>query len=487
MQQTQTDTDVLIIGGGPAGSTAATYLARAGHRVTVLERAKFPREHVGESLLPYCYPIFQELGVLDEMKQRFVRKPGVRFIDTDGETYTTWCFSHVLKDDSQLSFHVIRGEFDKMLLDHSAKNGAVVHEETKVEDVNPDGPDGTVIVTAMTASGEKKTFTARYLLDASGRDTFMANRMHVKKAHKHLDRTAISGHWQGAKYEGGIDEGLLQIVYLGGDKQGWIWVIPVGTDRVSIGVVMNHSYIGGQKAKFSEAGSDNWKLDLYQQELQGSPFVAGILKDAKRCTPLMFNGDYSYFVERKFGDNYAMVGDAATFIDPIFASGIYLCMNSARLVSRAISTQLNEGKEAGSKAIAAAYETIHGAYTLVDKAIRMFYNPNAINFAQMGHTNAHMAHVENVMAIGHYLLAGDFFENHQKYFDFLEHFQDEDFARRYRKYVVDRPEYKSTTCNVDKKLVFDEMMKVHEERRAKELEILSQKVGMTMTIALTET
>src|SRR6476660_1476671 len=160
--------DVIVIGGGPAGSTAATWLARAGHKVLLLEREKFPREHVGESLLPFCYPLLEDLGVIDQLKRNFVRKPGVRFIDRDGNVSTTWCFDHVIKDETYLSFQVIRGEFDHILLKNAAKNGAEIREETSVVEANvTESPDKVTVVVADKA-GAKTTHHARFLVDASG-------------------------------------------------------------------------------------------------------------------------------------------------------------------------------------------------------------------------------------------------------------------------------------------------------------------------------
>ena len=459
--------DVVIIGGGPAGSTAATFLAMRGHSVTVLEKEKFPREHVGESLLPFCYDIFKQLGVLEELGKRFVRKPGVRFIDVDGSSHTTWCFGHVIKDPSHLSFHVLRPEFDQLLIDNARKHGALVKERTRVQSVDLCGSDDIVKVSAVGPRGGKQTHNTRFLLDASGRDTFLAKRMGWKKPHKELDRTALSAHWTGGKYIEGIEEGLLQIVYLGGDKKGWIWVIPVGTDRLSIGVVLNHAYIRRRKADFDKDGIKDWQMALYRQELASSGFVRDILTGARVVQPLMVNGNYSYTVGKKYGINFALIGDSATFIDPIFASGVYLSMNSARLVSDALHKKFTSSNELDDDPLEKAFVQINGAYALIDKAIGIFYNPLAINFAQIGSASqlVHQRH-ENALALGHYLLAGDFFERHEHYSQFIDLLQDHDLFRSYKKLVIDRKEFQSTSCGANRSDIFGSMLMEYEKQRA---------------------
>jgi flavin-dependent dehydrogenase len=449
--------DVTVIGGGPAGSTTASYLAMAGYDVTVLEQAIFPRDHVGESLLPFCYRIFEEIGVLDEMSKRYVRKPGVRFVDVDGETSTTFCFGHKIFDETNLSFQVLRAEFDELLLDNAARHGATVHQGAKVEAVDFHGPED-VEVRAVDRDGRTITVGSRFVVDCSGRETFLANRLQTKTAHKELARTALSSHWRGARFEGGLQEGMINIVYTGGEKQGWIWVIPLGHDRLSIGVVMNTSYFRSQRVALKQQGVGDWQQALYDQELGEAAFTKHILQDAEQYFPIQYNGDYSYFCERKWGDDYALVGDASAFIDPIFSSGVYLAMNSARLASKAIDTRLREGLEAGAAAMESTYAQIVGAYGLVDKLIRLFYTPEAINFAQLGSAEGafnDFEHYQNAISVYHYLIAGDFFEQAGRYEEFVEQLREPRLFRRYKKLVIDRPGFQAdSSCEQPRERIF---------------------------------
>lgn len=440
--------DVLVIGGGPAGSTVSTMLAKNGHKVTLFERERFPRDHVGESLLPYCYPIFEELGVLDEMKETMTRKPGVRFIDVDGDEKTTWCFAAVIEDESYLSFQVRRDRFDYMLLRNAEKNGVEVHEETRVLEVDLEGPDGTVIVTAAGPNGEQITRQGRFIVDGSGRDTVLANRFGTKKKNMALDRTALSQHWMDVPYEGGFDEGLIQVVYLGGEKKGWIWMIPVGANRISAGIVVSSEYYRAQRQRLVDAGSEDWKYDFYMEEMLSSPFVAGALAPAKPVSDLLVNGDYSYKSDKKYGDNFALVGDAHTFLDPVFSSGVYLSMNTARLVAKALNPWLSGEVDSPRADIETVYKNIVGAYTLVEQAIMLFYNPTAINFAQASGA-ADLIHEQhkNALASIHYVLAGDFFERYEDYSKALSILADPDLFAKYKSFVLDRHGYVTETCD----------------------------------------
>jgi flavin-dependent dehydrogenase len=460
-------TDVVVIGGGPAGSTVASFLARRGWGVTVFERAVFPRDHVGESLLPFCYEIFDELGVLEEMERRYSRKPGVRFLDTDGETFTSYCFGNKVDGPKHLSFHVLRADFDELLLDHAVEEGAMVHEGVAVRGVDTDGPDGRASVTVEDGDGNRATIDCRFVIDASGRDTFLANRRKSKAAHKELERTALSSHWSGAAYTGGLEEGMIQIVYTGGEKQGWIWVIPIGSDRLSIGSVMNTAYYLDRRRALVAEFPDDWQQQLYLQEIRSAAFVDEILGAAEQMMPVLYNGDYSYICNEKWGDNFALVGDASAFIDPIFSSGVYLAMQSGRHLARAVDHRLRDGIEASTPIFADTYGKIVGAYELVDKLIRVFYTPDALNFAQFGSASATFTeheHYENAMSFQHFLLAGDFFEEAGKYSAFVDTMTDPRRFDQYKNLVIDREEFQvERTCGVPFDTAYPEGLRAMEK------------------------
>jgi flavin-dependent dehydrogenase len=441
--------DVVIIGGGPAGSTAATLLARKGYRVALLEKEQFPREHVGESLLPFCYSVFDELGVLPVMKQEFVRKPAVRFSTSDGSRSTNWCFNHVIQNETFLSFQVDRKRFDTILLDNSRASGADVHERTRVSEVRFEDERDLVHVTAVGPDGEERRHTGRFLIDASGRGAFLATANGWRSANKGFERTALWTHWIDVKHmKAGLEEGSSLIVYLGGEKRGWIWAFPLERDRLTVGVVMDSFYLRRRKAELTAAGSTDWQLDLYRRELEESTLIREILDgSARMAMGLMVEGDYSYNSSVKYGRRYALVGDAGRFIDPIFSSGIFLSMKSACLVSDALHRMFTTGMHDHAP-LTSAYDYINGAYDFVYRLISLFYNPHSISWAGAGTFFAeHLAH-EDAMAAGHFILSGDFFENHKKYHEFLDVLENPRYFDLYRQTVIRRPSLDQPSCKL---------------------------------------
>ena len=445
--------DFIVIGGGPAGSTIATQLVRKGHTVTLFEKEKFPREHVGESLLPYCYPLLDELGVLEDMKKYMVRKPGVMFISADGNTKNNYCFNKVIHDESALSFHVLRPLFDEMLLNNSRKFGTKVFEETKVTNVELDRPDELVKVDVKNTAGESKTFFAKQLIDASGQDTFLGKKLNNKKSFDNLDRVSFSTHWMLDEMPEYLNVGILQIAYLGGDKAGWIFVIPIGVNRVSVGVVLNNSYVKSEKSKLTSTNSnvEDWKFQFYLNELNSSPYIADLLKTACRREgqPLMVVGDYSYYTEAKYGNDFSLTGDSSAFLDPIFASGVFLCMKSSFILADALDKKMKTGIMKDNSELEMAFKSIDGAYKLIAKSIYYFYNDRALNLAELNNSNMasneHM-NAEAYFELLHFLLAGDFFAEHEKYTEMIDMLQNPKHYMRYKNLVVDKYHENSVTC-----------------------------------------
>lgn len=459
--------DVIILGGGPSGSTVASLMAEKGHKVIVLEKEKFPREHIGESLIPASYFTLKRLGVLEELEKISPRKPGVNFVDSDGTIESLWCFKNVVKNESYLSFHVKRSIFDEMLLNNSRRKGAEVREETHVKDVKLDNADGTVEVHAVNKEGQREIFKGRFFIDASGLSTFMASKTGTKKPFKDLDRVAVWSHWSNVKYDTALSQGAIKLVYVGAEKKGWFWVIPISAQHLSIGVVLNNSYLKQRREKIVEAGSKDWKHDLYMYEIENSPTLKKLLTGATLDHTVQVTGDYSYYCEKKYGDNFALVGDAAAFLDPIFSSGIFVGMYSAELVSDALDLQLRTGEKMH---LMHAYEKINGAVGLVEKFVKLFYSPEVVNFSHMGHPEKllEFKQTEAMYTIFHYLLSGDFFHNYEKYSEFIDNMRDQKMAAKFQNLIQHTRDYtKGAHCGelheemygkVNKEIVYDKSL-----------------------------
>lgn len=422
-----TDYDVIIIGGGPGGSSSAIYLRQKGYKVILFEKEIFPRDHVGESLIPFTYYKLKEMGVLEDVLQFATMKPGVNFVDADGKRQSVWCFDRIMKDGAQMSMHTLRAPFDHAILKRARTVGAEIYEGATVRSADLSDPEKATVKVVL-QDGTEKSVRAKFLIDASGQHSFLASSMNVRKPYPGLDRVALFTHWINTKYDAALTGGLIKIIYLGGEKLGWLWVIPVGRNHLSIGVTLNNSYVREQKKVLGE----NWKELLYRQEVGFAENLKPILANADIEHAVQVLGDYSYSVEKKYGSNFVHVGDSGAFLDPIFSSGIYIAMEVAERASRCIDVQLREGSERGQEQFKTEFNKIEGAYRLVEKFVRLFYQPELLNFSHAGVSDNGYQKFLNAYEAFHYLLAGDFFSEYKKYEEFLDQLNSE---KQFNKFV----------------------------------------------------
>jgi flavin-dependent dehydrogenase len=336
---TNKKSDVLIIGGGPGGSTTAIALADKGYRVTLLEKSRHPRFHIGESLLPANLPLFERLGVAEQMRAIGMEKWGAEFVSPwHSPGSSTFEFAEAWDKSMPFAYQVRRSEFDEILIRRAATSGAEVIEGCRVMEVElAQGADHPVLVQATHEDGRADTWEARYLIDASGRDTFLGNRLGTKKRDRKHNSSAMYAHFKGVQRHADCKvAGNISLFWF---EHGWFWLIPLADGATSIGAVVWPYYTKLRKKPLRE---------FYLDTLAMCGPLMERLHGAELMTEVEATGNYSYHCDRAYGENHLLVGDAFAFVDPMFSSGVMLAMRTGEQAASTVDTCLREPARASA-------------------------------------------------------------------------------------------------------------------------------------------
>lgn len=324
---------VIVIGGGPAGATASTLIAHKGCSVTLFEREKFPRYHIGESLIPETYWVLERLNMVEKLKgSAFVKKYSVQFVNDNGNISAPFYFMQHKEHESSQTWQVLRSEFDHLMLENAREHGVQVHEEVRVLDVLFEG-DRAVGVQYMGPDGEKRELRADVVVDASGQSSLLINKLKLKVGDPVLNKGSIWTYFKGAAREEGIDEGATIIMQLPG-KKGWFWYIPLHNDLMSVGVVSDFDYLF--KGRTDHATT-------FQEEIERCSAVKERLASAEQVDRIYATKDFTYKARQAAGNGWVLIGDAFGFLDPLYSSGVLLALKSGQLAADAITDGLAKG------------------------------------------------------------------------------------------------------------------------------------------------
>jgi flavin-dependent dehydrogenase len=319
--------DAIIIGGGPAGSCLGAILAEYGHRVLILEREKFPRYHIGESLIPFTFGPLERIGMIPKMrKSQFVKKFSVTFVSPNGrQSEPFYFFTRYNRETVAQTWQVLRSEFDQMLLDNAREKGAVVSEETTVRRLLMEG-ERVIGVEAMDKSGRVFQVYAAITADCSGKEAFASNKRGWRLNDPYLNKVAVWTYYQGAKRGSGIDEGDTTVAYVA--EKGWFWYIPQHNDMVSVGIVAEGKYLTRDGLKRPE--------EIFQREAQQNQWLKERLASGNSTGQYFITSEYSRHSRYCAAPGLLLVGDAFAFLDPVFSSGVMLALKSGQLAGEAI-------------------------------------------------------------------------------------------------------------------------------------------------------
>ena len=357
--------DTIVIGGGPSGSSSAAILAGYGHRVLVIEKEKFPRYHVGESLLPFTFYPLQRLGLVEKMRQSvFVKKYSVQFVSASGKASQPFYFHTRYPADVAQTYQVLRSEFDLMLLDHARAHGAHVQEETTVRELLKEG-DRIIGVKVARKNGAVQDYFAPITIDCSGKDSFAAVRQGWRMRDPELNKVAVWTYYQGARRDEGIDAGATTVAFV--PEKGWFWYIPQHNDMVSVGVVAEGKYLtrGGIKDL----------AQIFDREVGQNLWIKEHLAPGRQTGPYFITNEFSYHARHCGTEGLLLAGDAFCFLDPVFSSGLMLALKSGVMAADAIHAGLLR-QNLSAETFSAYGASLRRGIENMRRLVYAFYDPN---------------------------------------------------------------------------------------------------------------
>lgn len=358
--------DAIIIGAGPAGSSAGAILAEHGHRALILEREKFPRYHIGESLIPFTYEPLERLGMIPKMKRsHFVKKYSVSFVQPDGSQSDPFYFyTRYDKDTVAQTWQVLRSEFDVMLLDNARAKGAEIMEETAVQRLLMEG-ERVVGVEARGRDGRVFEIKAPITLDCTGKEAFASNQRGWRVRDPYLNKIAVWTYYRGSRREPGMDEGATTVAFV--PEKGWFWHIPQHNDMVSVGVVAEGKYLTRDGVRDTRA--------IFQREVEQNQWIKQHLAEGEQVGEYFIMSEYSRHSRYCASPGLLLAGDAFAFLDPVFSSGVMLALKSGVMAADAVHEGLIQGDLSPAK-FAAYSAAVRQGVENMRKLVYAFYEPN---------------------------------------------------------------------------------------------------------------
>ena len=370
--------DAIVVGAGPAGSTTGALLAEKGHDVLIVEKEKFPRYHVGESLMPFCYFPLERLGLVDTlMESANPRKYCVQFVRQDGFLSQPFYFFQHFDHPSSTTWQVWRSDFDKMILDKARSNGASVMEETKAKGLIKNGERVEGIKVESKEMGLLELH-APIVIDASGRDCFAAHKENWMVRDPELKKIALWTYYKAAKRDPGLDEGATTVAYL--PDKGWFWYIPLSGDMVSVGIVAERDYLFNGSTKDHD--------EIFQREVQNNQWIKEHLAEAEQTGEYRITGEYSYRNRYCASEGLVLAGDALGFLDPVFSSGVFLALKSGVMLADEIDLALKAG-DLSAKSFERYGKMMQSSIETMRKIVYAFYDKD-FSFGDLAKRGEHL-------------------------------------------------------------------------------------------------